>query len=249
MKRLLFSAFALSLFAAPAAAQGKKVEKPGKAAPAKKEEKKDKTKKDEAKKDDAKKDDAKKDEAKKGDAKKGDAKKGDAKKADKKKKKNADPLDALGGWKPQPVTYKKDLKGLRKFVRAMDKEMKKGAGPDAMAAHVDFPVTMITTNPEGEPQVGSMDKDAFVKAMTMSPEAGAVMAKMKKGPVKYTWVTNTMAWGQRTFRLKGKRGKRHKWESAALYVKTKDGWKIKAMAEGGWALPPPAAAAEGGASE
>jgi hypothetical protein len=241
MKRVIFSAFALALFAAPASAQGKKADAP---TDAKKEAKKADTKKDDAKKADAKKDDAKKADAKKADAKKADGKKADAKKA---KKKKPSPLDALGGWKPQPVTYKKDKRGLKKFVRTLHKDMKEG--PAKSAGHVDFPVTMITSTPEGEPRVSAMDKDAYVKAMTMSPEAGAVMAKIKKGPTKYTWLTNTMVWGQRTYRLRGKRGKVHKWESAALFVKTKDGWKVKAMGEGGWAMPPPAAAADAAPAE
>lgn len=150
------------------------------------------------------------------------------------KKAPADPLAAFGGWRPQPVK-KKDVKGLKKFLKAWEKSRE--SGPESVANHVSFPVHMVTTNSKREVVTAGHDKDAFIKSMKMPPEAGALMAKVKTAKPKFTWITDEIVFVAASHRLRAGK-KNYKWNSGLLLVNLEGNWMVKEMIEGGWGDPP-----------
>src|SRR5262245_37369978 len=76
--------------------------------------------------------------------------------------------EAMMGWQPRKITKEKEnKKSLEALFKAEEDAMKSG-DMNAMAALVDFPVTMVTDDSGGNVMITTWDKDTYMKEMSES---------------------------------------------------------------------------------
>lgn len=144
--------------------------------------------------------------------------------------KGADPA-AGPQWKPRHVAAKPDKKGIEEMYKAMEEAMKAG-NMEACAAHIDFPVMMMTDTAGGVPSTAMLDKATWVASMTKSMADMPKDIKMGK-KTKITFMTDSLAFVEEDNDMAIGKNK-DKWVSGAI-VELKDGkWVAKGMIEGGW---------------
>jgi hypothetical protein len=138
--------------------------------------------------------------------------------------------NAMAQWKAPKVT-KEDKKGVDALYKAMDEAWKSG-NVEAVAANIDFPVTMATDSSTGATMADSWTKEKWVQMMKPAVENMPKDMKMKNTH-KTTFISDNMAMAieEHTMTM-GKQ--KQSWKSASMLVKKGDKWMVKMMAEGGW---------------
>lgn len=138
------------------------------------------------------------------------------------------PLKAMGGWMPQAVKSP-DVKGVRAFID----QAYRTEDPEAEANLASFPVMMVTTDKDGVPATMTAGRAEYLKMMQM-PEVAREAAKLvKHGRAQLTWITDTLVFVRTPMHVRSG-GKTWRWHSGSLLIREKDGWKVKAMVEGGY---------------
>lgn len=138
---------------------------------------------------------------------------------------------AAPSWKPSHVSAKADKKGVEELFKAMD-DAAKAHDFEAMLAHIDFPVMLLTDSAAGVPSSAMLDKATFVSVMTKSSGEMPKDAKIVK-KTKITFITDSLAFVEEDNEMTLGKAK-DKWVSGGL-VELKDGkWMVKARIAGGW---------------
>ncbi|GEM_PF-3178739 len=134
------------------------------------------------------------------------------------------------GFKARAVTKGGDKKGVDALYLACDEALKKG-DIDALAARIDFPLTMITDTAAGVPVTLQWERQAWVDTMKRSAGLPKDLKLSKK--TKVTFLSDSLAMVEEANeQIIGKA--KDRWLSGAV-VQRRDGqWMFKAMIEGGW---------------
>lgn len=129
-------------------------------------------------------------------------------------------------FKARSVTKGGDKKGVDALYAACDEALKKG-DVEALAARIDFPLTMITDNAAGVPVTLQWERQAWLDTMKRSPLPPKDLKLSRK--TKVTFLSDSLAMVE-----EANAQAKDKWLSGAV-LQRKDGqWVFKVMVEGGW---------------
>jgi ketosteroid isomerase-like protein len=159
--------------------------------------------------------------------------------------------DPMAGWKPAKVAREQqDRKEIDAVLKAMDDAGKKG-DLDAAAAHVDFPVLMLTDDSKGQAMGETWTKEQWSKVMKPFYEHPNPDMKMSH---RYTifLVSDSLATVADQWSMT-MGPKKMSSRSSSILVRKDGKWRVKSMMEGGWGDVPMAtgqgeAAPQGGSS-
>jgi hypothetical protein len=151
------------------------------------------------------------------------------------------PVPSIGPAVHALAHEKDDKKAIDAFFKALDAAIKIG-DVQTFAALVDFPVTVLSDDGKGSVVTVQLERDAFLQRMSpflsLPPEAKLVHQRsthLLSDVLAVVDEADTLSQGKHTVR----------WNAASWLVQREGQWRLKEIAEAGWAaaLQEPAAAA------